>query len=81
MPTYATASQLRSYTGLDSTALPDATANALLEKAEGGEVNHARLAGAEEVNACSTESLTIKNDVANIKSVQLGEDNDYNPGF
>lgn len=35
MPTYATASQLRSYTGLDSTALPDATANALLEKAEG----------------------------------------------
>jgi DNA-directed RNA polymerase beta' subunit len=36
---------------------------------------------AEEVNACSTESLTIKNDVANIKSVQLGEDNDYNPGF
>jgi hypothetical protein len=39
------------------------------------------MAGAEEVNACSTESLTIKNDVANIKSVQLGEDNDYNPGF
>ena len=35
MPTYATAAQLRTYTGLDSTALPDATANALLLKAEG----------------------------------------------
>jgi len=34
MPTYATAAQLRTYTGLDSTALPDATANALLLKAE-----------------------------------------------
>lgn len=34
MPTYATASQLRTYTGLDSTELPDATANALLTKAE-----------------------------------------------
>jgi DNA-directed RNA polymerase II subunit RPB1 len=39
------------------------------------------MAGAEDVNVCSTESLTIKNDVVNIKSVQLGEDNDYNPGF
>ena len=34
MPTYATAAQLRTYTGLDATALPDATANAVLNKAE-----------------------------------------------
>lgn len=34
MPTYATASELRSYIGVDSTALPDATANGLIEKAE-----------------------------------------------
>jgi hypothetical protein len=34
MPTYATASELRSYIGVDSTALPDATANSLIEKAE-----------------------------------------------
>lgn len=34
MPTYATAAQLRTYTGLDNTALPDAAANALLNKAE-----------------------------------------------
>lgn len=34
MPTYATAAQLRTYIGVDSTVLPDADANALLTKAE-----------------------------------------------
>lgn len=34
MPSYATAAQLRTYTELDSTALTDAAANLLLEKAE-----------------------------------------------
>ena len=30
-------------------------------------------------NKCSVSALTIENNVANIKSEQLGEDNDYDP--
>jgi len=30
---------------------------------------------------CSTNKLTIQNNVVNIKASNLGEDNDYNPGF
>jgi DNA-directed RNA polymerase beta' subunit len=32
-------------------------------------------------NICSTAKLTIQNNVSNIKASNLGEDNDYNPGF
>jgi DNA-directed RNA polymerase subunit A" len=34
-----------------------------------------------EDNPCSREKMVIKNDVANIKAVELGDDNNYNPGF
>ena len=34
-----------------------------------------------EDNPCSTQKMVIKNDVANIKEVELGDDNNYNPGF
>jgi hypothetical protein len=30
---------------------------------------------------CSTNKLTIQNNVVNIKASDLGEDNNYNPGF
>ena len=32
-------------------------------------------------NKCSTNKLVIQNNVVNIKSVDLGKDDDYNPGF
>ena len=33
------------------------------------------------MDPCSTASITIKNNVANIKAADIGEDTDYNPGF
>jgi DNA-directed RNA polymerase II subunit RPB1 len=32
-------------------------------------------------DACSNNKLTIQNNVSTIKTADLGEDNDYNPGF
>jgi len=32
-------------------------------------------------DACSTNKLMIQNNVTNIKSMDSGQDNDYNPGF
>jgi len=32
-------------------------------------------------DACSSNKLTIQNNVSTIKTADLGEDNDYNPGF
>jgi DNA-directed RNA polymerase II subunit RPB1 len=33
------------------------------------------------LDECSTANLTIQNNVSSIKHVNLGGDNDYNPGF
>jgi len=32
-------------------------------------------------DACSTNNLLVQNNVVNIKAANLGDDNDYNPGF
>jgi DNA-directed RNA polymerase II subunit RPB1 len=32
-------------------------------------------------DACSNNKLTIQNNVSTIKTADLGNDNDYNPGF
>ena len=33
------------------------------------------------VDACSKNNLLIQNNVSNIKTVDMGNDTDYNPGF
>jgi hypothetical protein len=33
------------------------------------------------VDACSKNNLLIQNNVSNIKTIDMGNDTDYNPGF
>ena len=33
------------------------------------------------IDACNSSNLIIQNNVSNIKSIDMGNDNDYNPGF
>jgi DNA-directed RNA polymerase II subunit RPB1 len=48
--------------------------NAAIEKMFGGGIDNPE-------DKCSTNHLTIQNNVSNIKSTDLGTDNNYNPGF
>lgn len=64
MPTYATATQLRTYTGLDSTKLPDDAANALLNKAE-DDIDSLAL-----VNRPALESTGHRFDVATLSTTE-----------
>ena len=33
------------------------------------------------LDVCSKENLLIQNNVSNIKTIDMGNDNNYNPGF
>jgi DNA-directed RNA polymerase II subunit RPB1 len=33
------------------------------------------------LDACSRDNLLIQNNVSNIKTIDMGDDNNYNPGF
>jgi DNA-directed RNA polymerase II subunit RPB1 len=63
--------EMRKLEGIVAYENPDETA--IIEKMFGGIDNPD--------NKCSTNKLTIQNNVSNIKSTDLGSDNNYNPGF
>jgi DNA-directed RNA polymerase beta' subunit len=63
--------EMRKLEGIVAYENPDE--NAIIEKMFGGIDNPD--------NKCSTNQLTIQNNVSNIKSTDLGADNNYNPGF
>jgi len=63
--------EMRKLEGVVAYENPDE--NAIIEKLFGGIDNPD--------NKCSTNQLTIQNNVSNIKSTDLGTDNNYNPGF
>ena len=45
-----------------------------IEKFFGQAENHSE-------DACSSSNLLIQNNVSNIKAIDMGNDNNYNPGF
>lgn len=52
------------------------------EKAADGDIIAAMMGGLEDPDdACSNNKLVIQNNVSSIKASDLGNDNDYNPGF
>jgi hypothetical protein len=52
------------------------------EKAADAETIEKLMGGLEDPDdACSNNKLVIQNNVSSIKTSDLGDDNDYNPGF
>jgi hypothetical protein len=52
------------------------------EKQDEDEAIEKMMGGLEDPDdACSNNKLVIQNNVSTIKTADLGEDNDYNPGF
>jgi len=67
---------------LDMDEMRKLEATTVYEKTDDEEAIEAMFGGIENTeDKCSTNKLTIQNNVVNIKASDLGEDNNYNPGF